>query len=1249
VVTGGRAAPGSTMQPYIGRWDCRYRVAGAQPEAAAAVALLERNVRGRVPDAYIAALEGTLQNDPTVYVLRRLHVALSLRVGEIPNEPALAQRWARHLGAATVRKLVADGANPADIVRFADDAEYVAHFMADLLNDLAWQRWYYGAFSRYRHAAKREAVLGVLLENSRELVKIFRCLAQLGCLRAVLDLLGPSEAGTLWREAVQPDIRQTNANELRVFVRAALAIIESSKLWARAPFDVEALLTAYAETHPPLPDWTDRRSLALAVVHVLRFVAWRGVITAPRGANAERYREGLAGILATLDWLDTRWLEDELCAWFAEDAVAAPFTERSESDLPAPLRPSGLRASDATEFRIFVRAALAIIESSELWAKAPLHGEALLIAYAETHPPLPDWTDQRSLALAVVHVLRFAARRGAIIAPHGANAERYRERLAAVLATLDWLDTQWLEDELCAWSAEDAVAVPLTEWSESDLSASLRASDGLRASDATEFRIFVRAALAIIEAVELWAEEPLDGEALLTTYAETHPPLPDRTDRRSLALAVVQVLRFTARRGAIIAPHGANAERYRERLTAVLATLDWLDTRWLEDTLCAWFAEDAVAAFTERSEFDPSAPLRASDGLRASDATEFRVFVRAALAIIEAVELWAEEPLDGEALLTAYAETHPPLPDWTDRRSLALAVVQVLRFTARRGAIIAPRGAVAERYRERLTAVLRTLDWLDTRWLEDALCAWFAEDAVALPLTERSEFDLRAPLRPSGLRASEATEFRIFVRAALAIIEAAELWAEEPLDEEALLTAYAGTHPPLPDWTDRRSLALAVVQVVRFTARRGAIIAPRGVNAERYRERLAAVLAPLEWLDTRWLEDALRAWFAEDAVAVPFTERSESDLPARLRPAGLKASATPMQRRLLERLHALLYGGLVALDHREPDSPSNALRIYAALAAAEPEMALQPATSSTIALLLTCWKALLDSAEPLAVMERLRKVGSSGEFDAASGVFDESTPPVMTAAFRAAAALGEPAADVLHELLTRRPIGLASTAHGTIETSCAGLFLLLRAVTDARLPQLVSKTGAGPLASILLAVGIQWAGAPAVRDGEPDAGLAFWSGLAEGRRPVAAILDALDPRGCDALLAAIEDLMRDRAALDPALVVAGEVPADGLGTLAEAWPAAIPISTALALVAVHVLRLWARWLPGIGSSGVPYLLKNLIRRSGRIEVRRDAIDVVLRPAPLDVVLEMSGSLAEVPAIPWLENRKVTLRIDRGTT
>lgn len=80
------------------------------------------------------------------------------------------------------------------------------------------------------------------------------------------------------------------------------------------------------------------------------------------------------------------------------------------------------------------------------------------------------------------------------------------------------------------------------------------------------------------------------------------------------------------------------------------------------------------------------------------------------------------------------------------------------------------------------------------------------------------------------------------------------------------------------------------------------------------------------------------------------------------------------------------------------------------------------------------------------------------------------------------------------------------------------------------------------------------------------------------------------------------------------------------------------------LTAAVLLRCWARWLRGFSASSVPYLLEHFIRRPGHLEHKADVLRVVLEPRPMDVVLEISGYLDQLPEVPWLGNRRVEFKI-----
>jgi hypothetical protein len=80
------------------------------------------------------------------------------------------------------------------------------------------------------------------------------------------------------------------------------------------------------------------------------------------------------------------------------------------------------------------------------------------------------------------------------------------------------------------------------------------------------------------------------------------------------------------------------------------------------------------------------------------------------------------------------------------------------------------------------------------------------------------------------------------------------------------------------------------------------------------------------------------------------------------------------------------------------------------------------------------------------------------------------------------------------------------------------------------------------------------------------------------------------------------------------------------------------VDLTLDLLAIALLRLWARWLRQFGGSRVPYLLTNFLLRPGRIYSAPGQLTLELPALPLDIVLEMAGYTATLARVPWLGGR-----------
>src|SRR5712691_5498965 len=164
------------MDGHIGRRHCDYRVMSARDAAGPITARLHRLAQTQVAEILAEALDQAFGDDPTVYVLRRVkaHVVLQAE-GTLPDAH-LARRWGEHLAGTIVRSIANDLADSSNLIRFADQADYVAHFVADLLQGRAWQCWFYGSFAPLQGHSTRTVVRTVLLDQRAHLPAVLHYL-----------------------------------------------------------------------------------------------------------------------------------------------------------------------------------------------------------------------------------------------------------------------------------------------------------------------------------------------------------------------------------------------------------------------------------------------------------------------------------------------------------------------------------------------------------------------------------------------------------------------------------------------------------------------------------------------------------------------------------------------------------------------------------------------------------------------------------------------------------------------------------------------------------------------------------------------------------------------------------------------------------------------------------------------------------------------------------------------------------------
>ena len=366
------------MRPHISRWHTRYRLAGG---AGAAVARVENGARGRVAETYAAALERMFADDPAVYVLRRVETELTVTNPTVADEAAIARRWAAATCAAVVATVTRRGDDASTVMRFDDTADYVARFLADLLDGAAWERWYYGAFSAYRSIPVDDALRRVFLDFREHFSSIVRRLTAMGRWRSALARLGPDAAREVWRTAVRNAPERGTDEQFRPLLDAALRIAGALQLRIGEGASAEALLAQYGESAPAPPDWREARALAEAVLAAFVFLTRSGRIDA-RAATAV----ATSNAVAELEWLDREWLAAALDA-FLRTATSPP--DATSPPAARPPAPTALqrRIVDAVE-QLLATGAVVLPDAEN--ADSERNALALFAELASAEPLLPS-------------------------------------------------------------------------------------------------------------------------------------------------------------------------------------------------------------------------------------------------------------------------------------------------------------------------------------------------------------------------------------------------------------------------------------------------------------------------------------------------------------------------------------------------------------------------------------------------------------------------------------------------------------------------------------------------------------------------------------------------------------------------------------------------------------------------------------------------------------------------------------------
>jgi hypothetical protein len=157
----------------------RYRVPRGASIAAAQVPLLERAMQMGLASQVAEQIAAIADDGPEVVVLREATARVTLRPSDWSLDHAMLERVGRAAREAVIARLARPPGDD-DMVRFATEAEFVGTFVVELLEGTAWERWYYGAFRRFRRGGARETLERLLADAGIDRGSLFAWLEARG-------------------------------------------------------------------------------------------------------------------------------------------------------------------------------------------------------------------------------------------------------------------------------------------------------------------------------------------------------------------------------------------------------------------------------------------------------------------------------------------------------------------------------------------------------------------------------------------------------------------------------------------------------------------------------------------------------------------------------------------------------------------------------------------------------------------------------------------------------------------------------------------------------------------------------------------------------------------------------------------------------------------------------------------------------------------------------------------------------------
>lgn len=170
-----------------------------------------------------------------VWFVTRVAVALTADLGAL-DDRVLADAWSRRM-ATTIARALASGGDGENVVRFADETEFLASFLIDLAAGRAWGRWWYDEMAGLRSLTTSAAIREALLRTPERTVPTLVALLRARAVTPVIAALTPGDARRVFevaRDTIAPPSTVVPPRAVREAIRRLLWLVDLTQVAERA-------------------------------------------------------------------------------------------------------------------------------------------------------------------------------------------------------------------------------------------------------------------------------------------------------------------------------------------------------------------------------------------------------------------------------------------------------------------------------------------------------------------------------------------------------------------------------------------------------------------------------------------------------------------------------------------------------------------------------------------------------------------------------------------------------------------------------------------------------------------------------------------------------------------------------------------------------------------------------------------------------------------------------------------------------